>query len=72
MAEVNVAAILAVAEPLALDLLALFRRRQAEGADVNSPSFEQEVIARAKGKAQAIVAEGTAALTEFPDDAPLA
>jgi hypothetical protein len=62
---VDVAAILAVAEPLALDILSFVRRRQAEAGQLPT---DAEVVAHAKSKVQAILAEGGAALKEFPDN----
>jgi len=62
--NLDVGAIINVAEPIALDLIAWLRGRQDEGKSLPT---DEEVIARAKGKAQAIIDEGTAALNEFPD-----
>lgn len=65
MPPVDLNTILPIAEGVALDLIAWWQRREAEG---KAPPTDLEVIARAKAKAQAIVSEGQAALDEFPDD----
>ncbi len=62
--NIDAGAIINIAEPLALDLIAWIRERHAEAGALPS---DAEVVARAKGKAQAIVDEGTAALNEFHD-----
>jgi hypothetical protein len=53
-----------VAEPLVLEAIAFFRRKQAEGVSVT----DADVINHVRTEAANILKEGADALTEFPDN----
>jgi hypothetical protein len=60
----QITAIVNVAEPLVLEAIAFFRRKQAEGAQ--SPT-DAEVLAHVRSRAAEILKEGAEALAAFPE-----
>jgi hypothetical protein len=62
--NIDVNAIVTVAEPLVLEAIAFFKRKQAEGA---AAPTDAEVLAHVRSRAAEILKEGTDALAEFPE-----
>lgn len=63
----DVGAILNIAEPLVLDVIAWWQRRKAE---TGTPPSDAEVVAYTHSKTRAIIAEADAFEAEVPPAAP--